>query len=316
MCSFCNLEIGVEISQEIAKSRGKFCNDGLSPSFAMHDSQLHSCTVAHGQHYAVKTTKRNETDMKKLQNTNLSQQDAKRAPLGSPNGTGGPPGWRRGLLAMLVAAGLLVTAACGTATSAPKAESPPASAQKEAEGDSGTIEADDIEDTADAFLISDLYDVASEGTDRYEYLREGMGSFLDNLGVDSDEFMAVWLDGYDFDVLSSSESGDTARAKVRLIIKPFGSILEERLSQFEYLYAEESPEDLDHEELLAGLGESILQDLKDADHEVRTVSYKLVANEDLDDNLNEANDGGSIWDFDMDEDEYILNLTGDMPDMS
>jgi hypothetical protein len=247
--------------------------------------------------------------MKKLQNTNLSQQDANRP------GVDGPPGWRRGLLAMLVAAGLLVTAACGAATSAPKAESPPASAQKESEGDSGTMEADDIEDTADAFLISDLYDVASEGTDRYEYLRNGMDDFLNNLGIDSDEFMEVWLDGYDFDILSSDESDDAASAQVRLIIKPFGSILEERLSQFEYMYADEIPEDYDEEDLIAALGESILQDLKDADHEVRTVTYELVANEDLDDELNEADDDGSIWDFDMSDEEYVLNLTGDLPDM-
>ncbi|MCI1983633.1 MAG: hypothetical protein LKJ47_02505 [Bifidobacteriaceae bacterium] len=238
---------------------------------------------------------------------------------------------RRATIASLLAVGLSVTtAACGSSSSstANTTTNPPATQQQDAgkkkeaakdtkkEETGKSVEIDDVETDEDGawdFLFSDLYDVSADDSARYEYLRKGMDlAVLEQLQIDSDEFMAAWLDGYEFDIQSINETDDSARAKVRLIIKPFSDILEERLSQFEYLYEDEQPEEYDVDELIADLGESILQDLKDADPEIKTVTYELVADEDLDDDLNAVDDEGSVWDYNMSEEEYVGNLAGDL----
>ncbi len=103
---------------------------------------------------------------------------------------------------------------------------------------------------------------------------------LDSLGIDSQEFAAAVLDGFDYSIDNVKVEGDKAVASVTIISKSY-SDFETRMNDIlESLTSDESLKEMGTEEATQMLGERIMQAFSDTEiiTEQADIEYKLENN--------------------------------------
>lgn len=103
---------------------------------------------------------------------------------------------------------------------------------------------------------------------------------LDEMGIDSQEFAAAVLDGFDYSIDNVTVDGDSATASVTIISKSYSDFETKMMDMVENITSDESIKDMTEEEATQMLGEKVMEifDQTEVITEQADIEYKLENN--------------------------------------
>ena len=101
----------------------------------------------------------------------------------------------------------------------------------------------------------------------------GAGGTLDTMGIDSNELVTSWIDGFAYEIGTISVDGDTATADVTITCKQLGPVMMDWQANFETNAAAQNFTSMD--EIYTYAGQTIMEELNGASPIETTITLEL-----------------------------------------
>lgn len=130
------------------------------------------------------------------------------------------------------------------------------------------------EDQIKEVITNELDLVKNHDEATLEDLEGSFSGQFSQLGIDSNDFITSWLDGFEYSIDSVTVDGDSAEASVTITGKQLVPILSAWQTDFESYVAQNAS--LGYSELMKQAGSSFMEDLNAAEPVTTTVTLPLL----------------------------------------
>lgn len=134
------------------------------------------------------------------------------------------------------------------------------------------------EDKVKEAISTELDLVKNNDAATIEELEGSFSSQFSQLGIESNDFISSWLEGFDYSIDSVTIDGDSAEANVTITAKQLVPVLSAWQTDFEGYVAENAS--LGYSELMKQAGSSFMEDLNAAEPTTSTVTLPLQKSSD------------------------------------